>query len=63
MSKVLVDTSVWVSHFKHGNNALVDLLARDLVFTHPLVIGEIACGTLPQREQTLADIDDLIDPA
>lgn len=56
MKAVLVDTSVWVDHFRHNNSALVNLLGLDLVLTHPLVIGEIACGTPPNRIQTLADL-------
>ncbi len=59
MKGVLVDTSVWVDHFRHGNKVLIDLLVLDLVIAHPLVLGEIACGTPPNRGQTLADIDGL----
>lgn len=54
MSGVLVDTSVWVDHFRHGNYELYDLLANDAVLTHPMIVGEIACGTPPQRAHTLA---------
>ena len=51
---VLVDTSVWIDHFRNGNAALVDLIGLDLVLTHPMVILEIACGTPPApRMQTL----------
>lgn len=57
MKMVLVDTSVWVQHFKQGDQALVNLLAWDAVLTHPMVIGEIACGTPPDRRQTLANLD------
>jgi predicted nucleic acid-binding protein len=59
MRGVLVDTSVWVDHFRHGNEELADLLLLDLVIAHPLVLGEIACGTQPNRVQTLADLDGL----
>jgi len=59
MRGVLVDTSVWVDHFRHGNEVLVDLLLLDLVIAHPLILGEIACGTPPNRVQTLADLDGL----
>lgn len=53
---VLVDTSVWVSHFKHHNDNLNDLLCCDEVLCHPYIIAEIACGTPPgPREQTIAD--------
>ncbi|WP_157268619.1 type II toxin-antitoxin system VapC family toxin [Azohydromonas aeria] len=50
---VLVDTSVWVHHFRHGEPALAQLLQADRVLVHPLVLGEIACGTPPARERTL----------
>jgi predicted nucleic acid-binding protein len=54
---VLVDTSVWVAHFRHTNAALVDLIERDRVLGHPLVLAEIACGTPPApRDQTLGDM-------
>ncbi|MBU0770784.1 MAG: hypothetical protein KKE66_05080, partial [Gammaproteobacteria bacterium] len=46
MSGVLVDSSVWVDHYRHGNDTLIPLLDRDLVLIHPLIIGELACGTL-----------------
>lgn len=54
---VLVDTSVWVNHFRYGNERLVRLLESDRVLVHPLVIAEIACGTPPQpRARTLAGL-------
>ena len=52
---VLVDTSVWVNHFRNSDAALVDLLLSDRVLTHPLILLEIACGTPPApRGNTLA---------
>jgi predicted nucleic acid-binding protein len=54
---VLVDTSVWVNHFRQGDKALANLIETDMALIHPLVIGEIACGTPPEpRQQTLADL-------
>jgi predicted nucleic acid-binding protein len=54
---VLIDTSVWIDHFRRGNDALVDLIGLDLALTHPMVILEIACGTPPApRIQTLSSI-------
>lgn len=57
MKSVLVDTSVWVDHFRLRNAALADLLELDLVMMHPMVLGELACGTPPARAQTLASLD------
>jgi len=56
---VLVDTSVWVDHFRQRNDGLMHLLERDLALTHPLIVGEIACGTPPHRAQTLTDLSSL----
>lgn len=56
MSGVLVDTSVWVAHFRQRDGVLAGLLQSDLVLMHPLILGEIACGTPPSRAQTLRDL-------
>lgn len=57
---VLVDTSVWVSHFKSQNTQLMFLLEGDQVSTHPLIKMEIACGTPPDRTNTLRAFDKLL---
>jgi hypothetical protein len=51
---VLVDTSVWIDHFRSGTAVLASRLDRDEVWTHPFVIGELACGNLAGREEILA---------
>ncbi len=51
---ILVDTSVWVDHFRRGNSALVASLEAGEVTTHPFVIGELACGQLRARGRILA---------
>lgn len=59
MNGVLVDTSVWVDHFRRENQGLVYLLGHDRVMVHPMVLGELACGTPPNRPCFLADLDSL----
>ena len=57
MTGVLVDTSVWVGHFRSANPVLRALLEKDRVLCHPLVLLELACGTPPApRERTLGDL-------
>ena len=57
MKGVLIDTSVWVDHFRRGNMALVSLLKQDRALAHPMVLLELACGTPPApRTQTLNDL-------
>jgi predicted nucleic acid-binding protein len=47
---VLVDTSVWVSHFRASNAALSALLNQGQVCMHPFVLGELALGNLRQTD-------------
>jgi predicted nucleic acid-binding protein len=56
---VLVDTSVWVAHLRSGDAQLVSLLERGEVVCHPFVIGELACGHLPNRADTLRSLGEL----
>jgi predicted nucleic acid-binding protein len=51
---MLVDTSVWIDHFRRSDAALVAALDRGDVHCHEFVIGELACGTLPRRDEVLA---------
>lgn len=53
---VLVDTSVWVEHFRRGEPLLEKMLLRASVLTHPFVIGELACGTLGNRSEVLRNL-------
>ena len=57
---VLIDTSVWVDHFRSRNEELTQLLLNDLAYCHPMVLAELACGTPPSpRGQTLRDLSNL----
>ena len=56
---ILVDTSVWVDHFRRGDSTLSSLLDAGRVLSHPFVIGELALGGLRQREQVLGALKDL----
>jgi len=51
---ILVDSSVWIDHFRKPSSRLVELLNEENVFVHPLVIGEIACGNLKNRTEIIA---------
>jgi predicted nucleic acid-binding protein len=60
---VLVDTSVWVDHFRSASAGLVALIEADRVLGHPLVLAEITCGTPPSpRAQTIENLS-LLRPA
>lgn len=50
---ILVDTSVWVDHFREGSATLARLLDQGDVLGHPWVIGELALGHIEQREEII----------
>jgi predicted nucleic acid-binding protein len=50
---MLVDTSVWVDHFRRSHPALVAALERGDAECHDFVLGELACGMLPRRNEVL----------
>ena len=51
---VLVDTSIWVSHFRKGNSRLATLLNNREVVCHPFVVGELACGNIKNKKEILS---------
>lgn len=50
---ILIDSSVWVDHFRRPDQRLMRLLEAGEVLTHSLIIGELACGNLAARRTTL----------
>lgn len=56
---VLVDTSVWVGHFRQRDERLVALLEAGLVVSHPYVVVELACGTPPRRTEVIELLNEL----
>jgi predicted nucleic acid-binding protein len=55
----LVDTSVWISHFRKPDAALLQLLSGEKAGTHPFIVGELACGSFKDRAGTLGTLRDL----
>lgn len=56
---ILVDTSVWIDHLRAGDAALVRLLETGRVLAHPYVIGELALGSLKNRDVVVSTLGDL----
>jgi predicted nucleic acid-binding protein len=50
---ILVDTSVWVSHLRWSDNKLKAMLEDEKVLCHPFIVGELACGTIRNRDEVL----------
>ena len=56
---ILVDTSIWIDHLHRSEAALSALLNTSQVCTHPMVIGELALGSLRDRQTILRLLSDL----
>ena len=56
---ILVDSSVWIDHFRRSSAELAALLTARVVMIHPFVVGELACGHLPKREAVLTALASL----
>ena len=56
---ILADTSVWIEHFRRGSPRLRELLEAGEVATHPMILGELACGNLARRAETLRLLESL----
>jgi predicted nucleic acid-binding protein len=50
---ILADTSIWIAHFGKQDDYFDELLDNGMVVMHPFVYGELACGGLPKRRDTL----------
>lgn len=56
---ILVDTSIWIEHFRIGVAGLSKALEHADVCLHPFVLGELACGHLKNRNQILRLLTEL----
>lgn len=56
---LLVDTSVWIDHFHRADPRLQDALRSGRVWTHTVVIGELAAGRLKHRSEILRHLQKL----
>ncbi len=50
---ILVDTSIWIDHLHRADPGLVRILEEGLVVTHPMIVGELALGSLRDRRQVI----------
>jgi predicted nucleic acid-binding protein len=56
---ILVDTSIWIEHLHRSDAALSVLLNQAQVCTHPMIICELALGSLRDRTTILRLLSDL----
>jgi len=56
---ILVDTSIWVDHFRSGDRDLQALLHAENIIIHPFVIGELSLGHIPTYDDIMEMLTDL----
>jgi predicted nucleic acid-binding protein len=56
---ILVDTSVWIDHFRASEPYLVQLIDDESALTHPFIIGEFALGSFKQRASVIEWFQDM----
>lgn len=55
---ILADTSIWIDFLaSRGDHYLQQLLDDERVVIHPFIIGELALGSLSNREELLRNLD------
>ena len=58
---ILADTSVWVDHLRKHNPEMQLRLGSGQIAMHPLIVAELALGSLHNRRKKLGDLDALIE--
>jgi predicted nucleic acid-binding protein len=56
---ILVDSSIWIDHLRLAIPLLEELIAEGEVLTHPFVIGELAMGSLKDRDEMIRELSEL----
>ena len=54
---ILIDTNIWIQHFKSENKELSALLEVGRVVMHPFIVAELALGGLRDRMMTLSSLE------
>jgi len=53
MGLILVDTSIWIDHIRSPVALLTAHLAEQRVLQHPFVTGEVALGSMANRQRIM----------
>ena len=56
---ILVDSSVWIEHFRTENRLLSGLLMQGAIVLHEFILGELAIGNFKNRKEILSLLDSI----
>ncbi len=59
---IIVDTNIWVTHFRSPIPALFKMLDDEYVYCHPFVLGELVSGSIANREGIIAELGEIFEP-
>jgi predicted nucleic acid-binding protein len=54
--KLLADSAIWIDHIRKPNEDLARALRARRILAHPFVIGELALGSIKDRETVVASL-------
>ena len=52
----IIDTSIWIDHLGSRQDRVAELLRQRRVLFHPMILGEIALGSIRERALVLAEL-------
>jgi predicted nucleic acid-binding protein len=53
---VIADSSIWIDHINKGDPNLSALLKRRRIAVHQMIIGEVALGSIANRERFIEEV-------
>jgi predicted nucleic acid-binding protein len=56
---ILVDTSIWIDHFRRSEPQLSQFLDRGDIVMHPFIVGELLLGHVPRIAEMVGDLNTL----
>jgi predicted nucleic acid-binding protein len=56
---ILADSCIWIDHINDGDAELAMLLRRRRIVLHPMIVGEVALGSLANRHSVLEELNAL----
>ncbi len=59
---IIVDTPIWVDHFRNQDPALMALILQEEIALHPYVHGELLLGGFPAHGEAAEHLNTLLRP-
>ena len=56
---VIADSMIWIDHLSRSDDTLAWLIRRRRIRIHPMIIGEIALGSIARRDIIIRELQEL----